>query len=459
MQFKFSLRGVLISLALFLGAFLLLGAVSVAGWEYSNSNAFCGSACHEVHPEEPRAHQMGKHANVACVECHIGRLSTFASFAEKSGHIAHAWNFVFGYERPTHSTSLTSAQYSCEGCHTKTPHDHNLVNTKKKFAADRRNTETRQTLTMRLAGRTFGGEVRRGVNWHASGAVRFIADDAQNLNIRWVEVTAPDGEVTIYNNVRAPLSDDEIEAADKQVMDCVDCHNRAGHPFRAPEEQVDEALADGTLSPDLPFIKQRIVTLLEQEVSSEEEAQELVRQAWADYQDDFPKLRDDKPEAWQSAQQFMFERHDLMTDLMLNSNFEGDGVSWRSFPDHNGHKLDPGCFRCHGGQLQTAAGQPITVNCTNCHSIPLVTKRERVPDYFLALIDKRKPDTHHDPGFMSKHMDLAGEECEACHESIRFGVNDRTYCSNSGCHGATWEYLDAEALRTANRLSDGAIAE
>ncbi len=442
------LRMILVSAAVLILAFVALGALSVAGWEYSNSDNFCANACHEVHPEEPYAHQLSHHANVACVECHVGRLSTFPAMIEKAGHVAHAWNFVFGYERPTYSKSMTSAIDSCEGCHTKKPHRHNIVKTALKFADDRRNTEKKLTLTMRLNGRTFGSEVRRGVNWHASGAVRFIATDPQKLDIRWVEVTAQDGSKKIYNNVLAPLSTEEIAAADKKVMDCIDCHNRAGHPFRSPEEEVDAALADGRLSPDLPFIKKRIIELLDQEFETEDEAKALAASTWQQYQEDFPDLKEKYPEDWEGARDFMEERQEFMANLMVRSRFVEEGMSWRSFPDHNGHKLDPGCFRCHGGQLQAESGVPIVVNCTNCHSIPLFTRRDRVPDYFLSLIDRQKPDSHHDPAFISRHMDLAGEECTTCHEEVRFGVNDRSYCSNSGCHGSSWEYLEFDALRT-----------
>ena len=58
-----------------------LGAGSIVAWEYSNSDAFCTNACHAVHPEEPRAHEVSAHARVQCVECHIGRVSTLKAMA------------------------------------------------------------------------------------------------------------------------------------------------------------------------------------------------------------------------------------------------------------------------------------------------------------------------------------------------------------------------------------------
>jgi hypothetical protein len=54
----------------------VMAAVGITGWEYTNSNAFCATMCHEVHPEEIVAHKQGVHAKVNCVECHMGRNST-----------------------------------------------------------------------------------------------------------------------------------------------------------------------------------------------------------------------------------------------------------------------------------------------------------------------------------------------------------------------------------------------
>ncbi len=37
--------------------FALMGTAGVATWEYSNSDAFCTEACHNVHPENAFAHK------------------------------------------------------------------------------------------------------------------------------------------------------------------------------------------------------------------------------------------------------------------------------------------------------------------------------------------------------------------------------------------------------------------
>jgi nitrate/TMAO reductase-like tetraheme cytochrome c subunit len=62
-----------------LSSYILLGLLTMIaltgaayGWEYTNSPAFCGTTCHTM-PPQFTAYQASPHANIACVECHIGR--------------------------------------------------------------------------------------------------------------------------------------------------------------------------------------------------------------------------------------------------------------------------------------------------------------------------------------------------------------------------------------------------
>ena len=84
---RLTFKTALVGIGLFLVAFVVLGSVSVVGWEFSNSNWFCSNACHQVHPEEPVAQQLSAHANINCVDCHIGRLSFFPAAIKKSSHV------------------------------------------------------------------------------------------------------------------------------------------------------------------------------------------------------------------------------------------------------------------------------------------------------------------------------------------------------------------------------------
>lgn len=445
---KMNLRKILIGLVLFGIAFVVVGSLSVVGWEYSNSNEFCANACHEVHPQEPFAHELSQHAKVDCVECHIGRTKFFPSLLEKSGHMAHAWSMLVGYERPTHTYSLKSTN-SCESCHPKTVHHDNSIRVISHFADDRKNTESKTTLIMRLAGRNFSDQANLGLNWHASGAVRYAADGPQGINIRWVEATLPDGSKRIYDNVREKAEGHEsgTDPTDIKTMDCTGCHNRVGHPFPNPERAIEAALSSGLLSRDLPYIKKHIDELLAQDFTTEEEARALVRKSVDGYLQEYPDLKVEGVEN-NNLRDYLLSGEDRLADLKIRSRFlEDENITWESFPDYTGHKDGPGCFRCHNGRLQTAEGRPIPVNCTTCHSIPLVTTRDQVPTYITDILGVEKPDDHSDPAFMSKHMDLAEDFCEDCHGEIDYGSDDKSHCSNSGCHGETWKYLDFDALR------------
>lgn len=451
MVMKLTGRTVIVGLALLAAAFLVIGSVGIVTWEYSNSDHFCSQACHQVHPQEAFAHQeVSQHAEVACVECHIGRMGFFESAIEKSGHITHAWSLMVGYDRPTHSKSLKSAEKSCMTCHPKaTAHRHNSVRTIKHFDDDEKNTERKTTLIMRPMGRSFGREKALGMNWHTSGSIKYRADDPQHLSIRWVGATLPDGSERVYQDVRNPLDEQELAQTDKLLtMDCINCHNRAGHPFLNPDSAIDLALATNVLSSKLPFVKKRMVALVNEDFNTEEQAQALVAQAWSDYEAELAKSGSDKVK---QAAEGLEQLQEPMLELMIRSmHLEEEGIDWSSFPDHQGHRDGPGCFRCHNGRLQTADKITIPVNCTTCHSIPLVTTRGRIPSYYVEQVDMRKPRDHRDPAYLRIHTDQSTEKCDRCHGSIDYGEDDKSHCSNSACHSAEWQYLDLDALQSTN---------
>lgn len=433
--------------------FLILGGVSVASWEYTNSDAFCSNACHQVHPQEPFAHQTSQHRNVACVECHIGRMGFFESALEKVGHVSHAWALIVGYERPTYAISLQDAHNSCESCHPPTTHRRNSLEENVRFLEDRENSKRHIVMTMRLTGRSFGNGPQLGVNWHASDSVFYLADDPHALDIKYVKAVLPDGSERRYHDVREyPDGAPEVDDGELHRMDCIGCHNRAGHPFPNPEDRIDAALADGSIDSKLPYVKKFMMEVLQQPVESEEQAQQIARDARARYRAQYPDLVSDQerdPEAYQAVADTLA---DIADAVARSQHLEDENIDWRSFPDHNGHRDGPGCFRCHNGRLQTAEGSPIPVNCTTCHSIPLVTERNKIPDYYLEMMDMRKPRNHLDPAFMANHMKGVNKSCAMCHGEIKYGKDDKSHCSNSGCHAEDWRYLDFDALRMTRSI-------
>lgn len=435
--------GGLVALALLLA---VIGSASVVGWEYSQSDAFCTEACHDVHPEEAFAHRASQHGQVACVECHIGRMPFFETLIHKAPHLKHAYFKVVGYDRPVVAPSMPPSRKSCESCHTADPHPHNSVRVRRHYAMDESNTETKVTLIARTVGRTYQGGSSEGVRWHLKNQVRYIATDPQKLNIPWVEVTYEDGRKVVFQDKGAELAPSAVTEDAMRVMECKDCHNLAGHPIRSPEDLVDHAISSGLLTAEFPYVKQRAVELLNTRFETEEEAKALVAKAWQDYHRDYPDLAEQYPEQWKRSQEFLEERQVEMATLMLRNQFLAADVSWRSFPDHLGHRSEdsPGCFRCHGGSHVSDDGQMITAKCTACHSIPIVTQADRVRGQLLDLTDMRAPKSHMRPDFPFVHSTLAYEDdagCDSCHGEIKYGDDNRTFCANSGCHDESFPNL------------------
>ena len=112
---------------------------------------------------------------------------------------------------------------------------------------------------------------------------------------------------------------------------------------------------------------------------TEDEARANVQEAVDKYLLANPDLRiPGVPET--DNREYLLAGENRLVDLLVRSRFlEDKNIDWRSFPDHTGHSDGPGCFRCHNGQLQTAQGIPIPVNCTTCHSIPVVSTDGQVP--------------------------------------------------------------------------------
>lgn len=429
----------LASLAGFAVLFAVMGAAGIASWEYSNSDSFCTNACHEVHPENAFAHHASQHASVQCVECHVGRISVFPAMVEKAGHVSHAWAKFVGYDRPLTAPSLPAASDSCEGCHTSTPHRHNSLRVKHHFASDEKNSESKTTLVIRAVGRPFKGGESRGIAEHTHTRVSFIATDAQRQSIPWVEASHQDGTVVTYQDPKAALDADAITAADKRIMECIDCHNLVGHPVRSPDDLVDTALADGILDPSFPYMKARVVELLKQPFEDRDEAMALLKQAGERYRHDYPNLAEEYPEAWERRDDFLKQRQEQMAGMLLRNQFSAADLSWRSFPDRSEHRNSPGCFRCHSGRHQSDDGKLIPVNCTSCHSIPVVTTRDRIGGLILDLTDMERPDSHQEQDFVFQHYELSESDdadCEGCHGDIEYGDDNQTFCANSGCHDA-----------------------
>jgi hypothetical protein len=428
----------LVTGVLFILGFAVLLALASLAWDYTNSVGFCSNTCHDVHPEEPAAFTDSYHASVKCTECHMGRLGTLQSFFLKVSHARHLPEVLFNdYQRPLQSETLRPANESCERCHWPPAFHGDRMMEIKHFLPDKDNTEKRIYLLLKTGGGERTNGQGYGIHWHIANKVEYIATDDKKQDIRWVRSTLPDGRVVEFNDVTAPLSAEEIAKAPKRTMDCVDCHNRAGHPFPSPDAKIDELLAQGKVSTSLPYAKEELLNLLSASYPDQATAEAAVAKLADTYKTKYPEVAASQAPAIEQAQK---AAADLVTQLV----FKTAQVTWQSFPDNRGHKDFAGCFRCHDGKHLASDGESIRLQCNICHSIPItVNAHDRIPQ--LPAKSLKEPDSHLQTNFMADHRFLANDSCSTCHGKITFGSDDSNFCANSACHGRAWPAVQLNA--------------
>jgi nitrate/TMAO reductase-like tetraheme cytochrome c subunit len=431
---------------LLVGVAMTVAAVGgITAWEYTNSNAFCTNVCHAVHPEEPVAHGVSSHARVQCVECHMGRLSTLELMLIKPTHMNELWGMIAGHERPTQAKTLRPARDSCEACHWPSVKHSDTVRTKVRYDTDAKSRESRTTLVMH----TGMGEVRasgsKGIHWHIAQEVTYAVSDPAKQKIAWVQAKGADGKLTTWFDPTAGVTPQQIEKLEKRRMDCIDCHNAAGHTFPNPANLVDEAIYEGRISRALPGVKARALAVIEKTGALSGTVTERGAKVDAILAAEAPK--DAKPAAAKQEQGFSEE----MKRILLLTSFSGKGLTWRTFPNNVGHNDFPGCFRCHDGKHLDAQGMAIRLQCTLCHALPQVVREDGARSVPSTVSPDLTPlPSHSEPNFMHDHRTKVDDSCKMCHGKIEWGTEGGSFCSNPACHGRKWPEmnLDAQAAAT-----------
>jgi hypothetical protein len=368
----------------------------------------------------------------------MGRTGTIESIFRKASHFKHLPEVIFdNYDRPIESESMRPANESCELCHWPPAFHGDTVREITRYLPDEENTEERTYLILKTGAGEREEGLGYGIHWHITNPVEYIATDEHKQDIRWIRTTLPNGDTVEYNDIVNPLAPEEIAEGEVRTMDCVDCHNRVGHPFYPPEDLTDSALESGHLSTDLPYAKKEMFNLLSHEYANQKEALETAAKVRERYEEDYPEAAATYPEEIAAAEE-------LGRTLLKRLVFDEPGVTWRSFPDNNKHKDFPGCFRCHDGNHQTDDGESIRLHCNICHSIPATVEAgDRPPQ--LPLVYIQEPDSHLETNFMADHRFQANGDCEECHGEIEFGSDDSSFCANSSCHGKAWPMVELDA--------------
>lgn len=344
---------------------LIVSAAAYKGVEAMDSVEFCGATCHEVMEPEYVAYQNGPHARVKCVSCHIGSGASWFAKSKLSGT-----RQVFAVLLNTHSRPIPSpvhdlrpARETCAECHWPTQFHGDKIETKHDFAADEANTESVTTLRLRIGGVDATGKPG-GIHWHVAeqNVVEYIALDSERHKIGYVKLTTATGETREYYS--EGVTEAQLATGERRRMDCVDCHNRPSHIFaRSADRAVNEAMASGAITKDLPFAKREAVAALTVPYPDRATAErEIASRVTAFYRDGYPAL-------WTSRQADIERTVRGVQTLHSRNVFPAMKVTFGTHPDNKGHMEFPGCFRCHDEEHKTRDGKVISQDCSTCHEV------------------------------------------------------------------------------------------
>ena len=334
---------------------LTYGAVA-----YMETVPFCGQTCHTVMQPEFTAYQSSPHSRVACVECHIGPGESWFVRSKLSG-IRQVFAVTFHtYDTPipTPVTNLRPARETCEACHWPQKYGEDRLRVIDKFGDDENNAATKTVLLLKIGGGNHGVGIH-GTHLGPGVHIRYGHSDTQRQVIPWIEYSGPGGN-TVYRAEGAPADGKGLSIRE---MDCMDCHNRPSHGFKLPERAVDEAMAAGDISPNLPFAHKEGVEILKKPYLSRAAASTAIPAAFeAYYRQSYPAIYKDRhADVMRSAQNLL--------GIYNRNIFPAMKITWGTYSNNIGHTDFPGCFRCHDDSHASADGRKVTQDCSACHSL------------------------------------------------------------------------------------------
>ncbi len=420
---------------------ILLAAPPV--WEYTNSSAFCGETCHTM-PPEYASYLVSPHSRVPCVDCHIGRDVMLVQFFRKAGHMRLIADTILeNYELPIRTAEMRPARETCEVCHAPEQFQDDSLQVIHTFD----NNRTSDPYAIYLLMHTGGGSEReglgRGIHWHIENPISYIALDPEEQEIPWVRVETASGETVVYNAINSPIDTGNLEQYEIHEMDCTTCHNRIAHLLEPPNRAVDSALFAGDLSRAIPFVRVRSIELLSGTYASTDDALAAFESLDEYYSVNYPDF-------YAEGQEQVHAAINVLSTLYQESNYPEQLLRWDTHPNNIGHRDSPGCFRCHDGEHFSASGEVIRLECNLCHSIPTVVRPGEI-EPTLPLTTGIEPESHLDSTWISRHSSVFDASCANCHTTANpGGIDNQSFCSNSACHGSSWEYagFDAPGLAT-----------
>jgi hypothetical protein len=339
---------------------MIVSLAAYGALHHMESVEFCGTTCHTTMEPEWMAHKASPHAQVKCVQCHVGA-GAKGLVQSKINGTRQLWQVISNnvptpVDTPVHNLPTTGE--TCANCHWPEKTHGDKLKQVREYADDEASSETITTLQLHIG--NGGSQAGSGIHWHANPAnrVEYIATDADRQVIPWVKVTDASGKVTEF--VVEGTTPGDLAKGEHRVMDCIDCHNRPAHTFApSTERAVDTAIARGQIARELPFARREAVAALKTEYPSKEAAVAGID----------AKLREVyKPQAGSSAA--ALARTVAGVQALYTSNvFPAMKVGWATYPNNLGHMAFQGCFRCHDENHKATSGKTIAQDCESCHSM------------------------------------------------------------------------------------------
>ena len=356
----------------------VLALVAYGGLEFMDSVTFCGKTCHKVMHPEYTAYQNSPHARVRCVDCHIGPGASWFVKSKLSGTRQVFAVLFHTYDRPipTPVTNLRPARETCEQCHWPQKFLGTQLVVLTHYEEDEANTPVKTVLNLKIGG-GIGPTSQTGIHWHVNAKVHFYSDN-QREHIYAVRVEEKDG--TVKEFLRPEFDGklpDSLQAMTPRLMDCVDCHNRPTHIYKPPATAVDDAMTDGIIPLDLPYVRKEALAALTAEYDNKPAALAGIRrQLEGYYEKNYPSVLAQRRPAVEKA---IAGAQKVYSDNV----FPSMKIGWDTYPNHIGHQESPGCFRCHDDEMTTKDGETIPQDCSTCH-IPLAIE-EQNPEILQEL--------------------------------------------------------------------------
>lgn len=343
---------------------IFLGVVTYSGRRFTDSTQFCGTFCHTVMEPEFVTFKNSPHSRVTCVACHIEQGAHGVAEAKFTGLKQLYATFFNRYPRPlkTPLNNLRPTRQICEECHRPEKFHGQKLTFIDAFLPDEANSHVQTIMIMKIGSGGSQGRFAHGIHWHISEKhqLHYLAADKEQQDIIRVELQDEDGHSTFY--YKHGIEKTQIKARER-LMDCLDCHNRPTHVFRAPGPALDRKILAGQIPVELPFIKREALAAITREYPDAASArQKISEQLRRWYGAHYPELAVSRSklidQAIAGAQQAYAE-----------NVFPQMNIHWGTYQSFIGHRNGGGCFRCHNGSLESADGKVISRACDLCHLI------------------------------------------------------------------------------------------